>query len=287
MAQIFNQAQLSYNSTVINSNITVGELLPSLTVTKTAVGTTYTRGSEVTYIISLVNRSDSPCSAVVITDDLGGYDIGTETVYPLAYVDGSVLLFTNGTLGTAPAVNAEVPLSFSEITVPANGNVMIIYQAEITEFAPLGIGDEIVNTVTVDAPCIGGSQPPVSDSETITAEEAPSIAITKHMEPTTVIDNDIVTYTFVIENYGNTALTEEDGSVLTDTFTPPLSDITVTFNGEPWTESVNYTYAEASGAFATLPGQITVPAATFSQDPVTGVVTVIPGSVTLTVSGTI
>ncbi len=61
----------------------------------------------------------------------------------------------------------------------------------------------------------------------------------------------------------------------------------MTFNGEEWTEGVNYTYDEATGAFATLPDQITVPAAIFTRDPVSGVITTTPGSSLLTVIGTV
>ena len=55
----------------------------------------------------------------------------------------------------------------------------------------------------------------------------------------------------------------------------------------PLTEGVDYTYDEATGAFATLPGVITVPAASYVQDPTTGEWTVTPGVSTLTIVGTI
>lgn len=287
MAQISNRARLSYDSTVISSNITVGELLPSLTVSKTSVGTTYSRDDEVTYIVSLVNRSEKDFTGLRITDDLGAYTVGTSTVYPLAYVEGSVRFYTNGVLGASPDVSTEIPLVFSGVTVPAGGNVMIIYKTNITEFAPLDIGSEITNTVTVSAPCTVSTALPVSDSETVTAKEAPDLAITKHMEPTTVIENDSVTYTFIIDNFGNTAADASLGIVLTDTFTPPLSKVTVSLNGTPLSSPANFTYSESTGAFATVSGQITVPAATFTQDPATGIVTVVPGSSTLVVTGTI
>ena len=48
-----------------------------------------------------------------------------------------------------------------------------------------------------------------------------------------------------------------------------------------------YNYNEATGQFNTVPGQITVPAATYTQDPVTGVWSVMPGTVVLTVTGTV
>ena len=43
----------------------------------------------------------------------------------------------------------------------------------------------------------------------------------------------------------------------------------------------------ATGQFATNAGQITVPAATYTRDPVTGAVVIQPGVSTLTVTGTI
>lgn len=41
MAQFTNQARLSYNDTVIDSNIAVGEIREVLTASKTAVNSTY------------------------------------------------------------------------------------------------------------------------------------------------------------------------------------------------------------------------------------------------------
>ena len=95
-----------------------------------------------------------------------------------------------------------------------------------------------------------------------------------------------MTYTFRIENTGNTPAAATDNVVLTDTFDPVLNPITVTYEGAAWTEGVNYTYNTATGAFATLPGQITVPAATYTQNP-DGSYTVTPGSAVLTVTGTV
>ena len=50
---------------------------------------------------------------------------------------------------------------------------------------------------------------------------------------------------------------------------------------------INYTYNETTGEFATLPGIVTVAAATYPQDPVSGLITVNPGVSVLTVSGTV
>ena len=102
-----------------------------------------------------------------------------------------------------------------------------------------------------------------------------------------MVENGQITYTFVIQNTGNTPVVATDNAVITDTFDPALSNLTVTYEGTAWTAPANYTYNPATGQFATNPGQITVPAATYTQDPVTGAVIIQPGVTTLTVTGTV
>ena len=96
-----------------------------------------------------------------------------------------------------------------------------------------------------------------------------------------------MTYTFVLQNSGNQALVATDNAVITDTFDPILTALAVSFNGVSWTEGVEYNYNEATGLFSTVAGQITVPAATYTQDPVSGAYSLAPGTATLVVSGTI
>ena len=107
------------------------------------------------------------------------------------------------------------------------------------------------------------------------------------MSPTSVAENGTITYTFVISNTGNAEAEATDDVVVTDTFSPVLSDITVTYNGEPWATPANYSYDETSGVFSTVSGAVTVPAATYTQDPATGMWASEPGTATLTVTGTI
>jgi hypothetical protein len=47
--------------------------------------------------------------------------------------------------------------------------------------------------------------------------------------------------------------------------------LTVQLDGVTLAESTGYTYAITEGEFATVPGVITAPAATYTQDPTTGV----------------
>lgn len=92
-----------------------------------------------------------------------------------------------------------------------------------------------------------------------------------------VAENGRITYTFTIQNTGNTPVTATDDVILRDTFDPVLNGLTVTYNGAPWTAGTQYTYDGTTGLFATTAGQITVPAATYTQDPVTGAWAVTPG----------
>ena len=170
------------------------------------------------------------------------------------------------------------------INVPAGGDAVLVYQAQANEFAPPAAGGTIDNTVTVTG---DGINTPVTATETVTADSEAVLSISKTISPAQVVDNDRVTYTFVIQNSGNEAVIATDNAIITDTFDPILTALTVAFNGTAWTDGVQYNYDEATGLFTTLPGQIVVPAATYTQDPVTGAYTVTPGIATLTVTGTI
>ena len=282
MAIFTNRATLSYNGGTINSNTVTGELLEVLSVTKDAVSDVYAAGDVVTYVVTIRNTGAAALTGLTATDDLGGYEFEGEMLYPLTYVPGSLLYYQNGAAQPAPAVAGGPPLTVSGITVPAGGNATLVYQAAVNDLAPLGAGDIIVNTVTVTG---AGVLTPVSDTETINARQQAELTISKAICPAVVTDNSRLTYTFVIQNSGNTPVVATDNAVITDVFNPVLTDIVVTYNGTVWTEGVNYTYDETTGLFTTLPG-IAVPAATYTRNP-DGTFTVTPGVATVTVTGTV
>ena len=278
MAIFTNQATLVYNGGSANSNIAVGEILEVLSADKTAVSGTYAPGELVTYVITIRNTGTAAFTNLTVTDDLGG---GVNP--PLTYEAGTVLYFANGVLQAAPAVTAGAPLVFTGITVPGNGDAVLVYQARANGFADPSLEGFITNTVTITG---GGLTAPITATETVNAAVGPDLSITKTITPAQVADNGRVTYTFLIQNNGNQAITAADAATVTDLFDPILTDLVVTLNGAALTEGTGYTYNAATGQFATLPGIVTVPAATFTQD-ATGVYTATPGLSTLTVTGTI
>lgn len=284
MAQFTNQATLSYNNTVVNSNVATGEILEVLSATKTAVIADYALDDNVTYVISIVNSGNIPFNDLTVTDSLGAYPFGDTEIYPLDYIENSVRYYVNGTLQATPGVAAGPPLVISGISVPANGNAIIIYETTVNRFAPLEAGATIDNEAVISG---GGLSTPLTIAETITAQDSPNLTINKSITPSTVTENSRVTYTFIIQNTGNSAAIATDNVIITDTFNPVLSNLTVTLDGSAWTTPANYTYDEQTGLFATVPGQITVPAATYTQDTATGAWIITPGYSILTVTGTI
>ena len=278
MAIFTNQATLVYNGGSANSNVAVGEILEVLSADKTAVSGSYAPGELVTYVITIRNTGTGAFTNLTVTDDLGG---GANA--PLTYEEGTALYFVNGVPQAAPAVTPGAPLVFTGITVPAGGNAAIVYQARANAFADPGLEGTITNTVTITG---GGLTAPVTATETVNAVIGADLTITKTITPAQVADNGRVTYTFLIQNSGNEAIDAADDASVTDTFDPILTDITVTLNGVALTEGTGYTYDETTGLFTTVPGVVTVPAATFTQS-ADGAYTRTPGLATLIVTGTI
>lgn len=284
MAIFTNQATLSYNNTTTTSNIVTGEIVEVLSAAKNALNEEYRFGDTVTYVISIVNTGSAAFNNLTISDDLGAYTIGGLTRTPLTYVDGSLAYYANGILQAGATAVAGPPLVITGINVPAGGNAIVIYEARVNEFAPLASGSVIVNEATISG---AGLTTPIEVSDTITIADAAQLSITKSLTPETVTENGQLTYTFTIQNTGNTPAIATDDVTVTDLFNPILENITVALNGTVLTEGPQYIYDEATGLFQTVAGVITVPAATYTQDPTTGQWNIIPGVTVLTVTGTV
>ncbi len=284
MAQFTNQATLSYGNTVTNSNVAVGEILEVLSATKTAINATYGQNDTITYIISIINSGSSAFNSLTLTDNLGSYQFGAGTLTPLDYTEGTLRYYVNGVLQASPTVVInQSSIVINGISIPAGGNAILVYEVSTNAYAPLGVDSEITNTATVS----GLGITPIVAEETVTAEQGPNLTITKSISPVPVAEGETVTYTFLIQNTGNTPLVATDNAVITDLFDPILTNVTATFNGTLWSEGTEYNYNQATGFFETVATNVTVPAATYTQDPTTGLISITPGTSTLVVTGTI
>ena len=293
MATFYNKATLTYNNGSTDSNVVAGELTEVLSATKTALDDTYNTECPNVYLVSIVNTGNISFAGLTVTDNLGEYTITPEqpapqpipktTVTPLDYVEGSVKYFVNGALQADPTVTSTSPLTITGISVPANGNALIIYKAYANEYAPLGADASITNTATVSGPTLSSD---ITASETVNAANAADLSITKTLSPETVTEDSQITYTFIIQNRGGAFVTADDNAAVTDTFNPILSNISVTLDNKPLALTTGYTYNTATGEFATVPGVITVPAAAFDSDE-NGVWKTTPGVTVLKVTGTI
>lgn len=284
MATFTNRAALSYNGNVFNSNVVTGELVEVLSAIKTSTPDAYTQGEAMTYVINLFNSGTDAFNGLTVTDNLGATPFGTGTVVPLEYVPDTVRYYVDGNLQANPTVTSTNPLTVTGLSLPAGSNGAVVFQATPNAFASPAPDGSITNTATVTG---AGLTAPVTAQNTVAAAAAPNLAIEKSVSPTTVAENGTLTYTFLIRNYGSTPITLDGNAIVTDTFDPILDPINVSFNGNAWAQNTNYTYDPATGAFATLPNQIEVPAATYTQDPTTGQYVIEPGTSTLVVSGTV
>ena len=284
MAQFTNQATLSYGNTVTNSNVAVGEILEVISATKTAINATSGQNDTITYIISIINSGSSAFNNLTLTDNLGTYSFGTGTLTPLDYTEGTLRYYVNGVLQASPNVTVnQDSIVVNGISVPANGNAILVYEVSTNAYAPLGDDGQITNTATIG----GMGITPILAEETVNAEARPNVTITKSISPVPVAEGETVTYTFLIQNTGNTPLVATDNAVITDLFDPVLTNVQATFNGTAWTDGTEYNYNQATGFFETVAGEVTVPAATYTQDPTTGLWSITPGTSTLVVTGTI
>lgn len=284
---ITNQATLTYNfgnqAGTASSNIATAVLQGPITATKTSLDTEYTLGEDITYLINIVNDTDSALTNVTVTDDLGTYAVSTTlSVSPLTYT-GPVQLYINGVQSTSvTATTAANSVTFTISSLASGDTALIVYKTVVNSYAGLTPSTTIVNTATVTADGITES---VTDSHTLTVENYADVRIIKTMTPDPVTSGNTLTYNFDIFNYGNTDATNV---VLSDTFSPAPTAITVLIDGTA-VAATDYTY---TNGVLTLPSTsstttITVPAATFTRNATTGEVSTVPGNVKITVSGTI
>ena len=287
MPLIENFATVRYTSGGVTetkvSNIAEISIDSAVGFTKTSVGDTYNDNSVLTYILTITNSSGSEIVGSTITDNLGTYPFGATELTPLEYVAPAVLLINGQNVSAQLGVDASNAgnLIFTIPTIPAGATANIIYKAQVNDFAPLALDSTIINTSTFES---NSECADTSASTTVSVANSANIQIIKQMCPNPVICGDTITYTIKIYNYGNTAA---ENVVLTDDFNPAPTNITVSRDGVLLL-GTDYTYVDGTLTVPSATGaSVTVPPATFTQDPVTGIITITPSVVEYTITGTI
>ncbi len=286
---ITNQATLNYTftggtgTTTALSNVASAVLNGQISIEKAVLSEAYRVGQDLTFIISVANNGDTASNNITVTDNLGTYTVDATQYTPLTFVGPARLLINGASSGTVTPTVGTNDITFELPSIPAGGNAQIIYVARPNQFANGVSGSSITNTATADCNCPCTEL--ITDTATLAADDYAEVDVLKSITPNPVVCGEDVTFTFELINRGNLDAT---GVVLTDTFDPAITDITVRVNGAVVAPE-NYTYV---GGVLTLPATgsgytLTVPAATFTQNPDTGVVTVTPGDVQITVTGTI
>jgi uncharacterized repeat protein (TIGR01451 family) len=286
MATFYNQATLSFGGISTGSNITAGEIRSGITLTKVAASESYSYDDGISYVVTIANTGVTPYSNLTIVDNLGVFvpRIMDTGIVPLTYIDGSLRYYQNGTETVGAIADATAAmLIIRNIDVPAGGNVTLIYEARVNEFAARGAGNSITNTVALR---FANLPDDITATATVPVRERAVLTIAKAIFPAVIGSDGRITYTFIIQNTGNVAASGDD-LIVTDTFNPILNGISVTLNGEELDAGTGYTYDEDTGEFATVGGIITVPAADFVRNPDTGIVSLTPGVSVITVTGTI
>lgn len=125
---------VSYYNSVIHSD--TGGQEEVLSATKTCIGAPCGSGNHITCIISIVNSGDNQYTGLSVEDDMSADTCDASVCYSLSYVRGTVRYFVNGVLQAAPLILEGPPLVISGITVPAEGNVTVVYEAAVSEYAP-------------------------------------------------------------------------------------------------------------------------------------------------------
>jgi len=288
--QYYNTASLTYEygsslkKGFASSNIAVATLKESVVVSASTFGKTYFQNSEIIFIVQIDNNASEEIKNVKVTNDLGKYCLGKgicdSFIVPLTYVD-SALLYICGKFSSdiKPETYSE-NLVFNIERIPEKSSALLIYKTKTNEYSPLASNSEITNRITVSAPNLKDS---IESICKIKVRDEADIKIIKNMSPNPAFPGEKINYSFSLYNYGNIPA---NNVILNDVFEPSLNIKSVFLNSK---EVSNSDYSYNSGNFA-FPSQnselsISISSAEFIQDSISGLISIKPGMITITVSG--
>ncbi len=288
--KISNTASLTFEygsqTGYASSNTAITTLWETVSMSKTSLGTSYSLDESIFYTISINNNNSLEATNLIISDNLGTYtpddSVSSPAFTPLTYEEPANLYVGGMFLSTIEPEIYSSKIVFKISSIPAKSNALITYRARVNDRALLTSGSQITNTATLNS---GSTVDPITASNTLTVEETADVKLIKHMCPDPIMRGEAITYNFCLYNYGNT---EATNVVFNDTFYPAPSIITVSIDSEDLYSS-EYSYVNGT---LTIPSygsgaSVSIPPANFSQNPITGIVSVNPGTTIITVKGQI
>jgi len=200
---------------------------PSISLVKTADTETFVAGQEVTYTFDIVNNGEVALNDVTLTDALVGLTDLTYVAWPGAPNNDPNDSNNSLTLQVGETAQATAKYTATQADVDAG---TILNAAQVVGTPPSGDDVSDTDDVTLTGPA-----------------HNPALTLVKSADVDTYVAGDTITYTFTMENTGNTTLT---GVTVADPLAG-LSDLT-------------YTWPTGNSAGVLEPGQTAAATATYT-----------------------
>lgn len=185
------------------SNIATTQLVEtvSLNAVKTSNNSSWRPSENITYMIRVSNDGTDPLFGVSIQDDLGG-----ETTSPLTYVTGTTRMLRNSVLTEVTPTNTS-PLTIIIPNTLEPGEVIVFtYIAKVradidtTKTEITNIATVVGHETSIACPTVTVTPSPTLS---LTKSNYADVRITKNVNKDNVSVGDELTYTFLLENFGN------------------------------------------------------------------------------------
>ena len=280
----YNSAYLTFKydnqSGMAISNVINNKPNSPLTINKESISKNYYLGDNASFIITITNHTDNPINDVSIKENLGTYFLNDNSKFftPLSYQEGSLKYYINGISQSPPKVTVNSQhIIFDIEIIPSSSVITLVYNTTVNSKAPLDNGSMIINTSNLTAETLDKS---VESSCTITVRKNADIKIIKQVSENKISKN-VITYDFTICNYGNT---EATNVTLKDTINPKHSNMKV-FVDSQCLKFSDYNYISGNVCIPSYGSKrvLNVPPATFLQDKNSGIFTINPGTIKISV----
>lgn len=288
--QISNFASLTFeygsSKEEVLSNTAFATLQDSVNIDLSSVENSYSSNDTITYILSIINNSSRCIKNIKVSNDLASYTINSgisqKTITPLSY-EGTSKLYIGGKFFSD--IEAEVlsdKIIFNLEEIPALSNALIFYNTRVNKNAELSTGSSLKSTSSLT---YDGMINNIESSDTIYVKEKADVTLIKYMYPNSITSGEIITYNFILYNYGNI---EAKNVAFSDTFSPAPLNLNVSVNSDALS-SKNYSYINGEIKIPSYGSDfsLSIPPANFIRDENNGAITTKPGSTIITITAKI